>query len=249
MRSASRRGRPALLICLCLALFPLAGCGGGGDGESTSSQASTAQAETAPAPARKEGDRSGEEQGANPQSTKPTRHSPAEPDPPIAAERTPGSKAVAPGVPVTKGGDNSIQAFGEEGEESEAEQATKNLSAYLGARAANDWSGACEATSTQFKEELGKLIEQAKAKENVEKPRGCTDILAALFGKAPLSSLREAARIDRVLSFRTDEDGYAYLIFEARGEVKFIAMANDDGAWKVNVLEPEAFQGIPGEDQ
>jgi hypothetical protein len=153
-------------------------------------------------------------------------------------------------VPVTSGGDNSIQTFGQEGEETQRQQATAELEAYLNARARGDWAGACNAASRQFSEELEKLIEGAKAKPGAEKPEGCAGTLEALYGKTPASSFQEAAQIDRVLSFRVREDGYAYLIYESQGEIKFIAMANDSGAWKVNVPQPASFEGASqGETQ
>jgi hypothetical protein len=151
-------------------------------------------------------------------------------------------------VPVTPKGDNSIQTFGQEGEESGRSQATADLKAYLGARAQGDWAAACEATSEQFRQELAKLIERAKAKPGAEKPEGCARTLEALSGNVSPETLRQAAQVGEVLSFRIREDGYAYLIFEdPQGEAKFIAMANDGGTWKVNAPEPQAFQASQGE--
>jgi hypothetical protein len=244
----ARRSLP-LAVFLC-SLLAIAGCGGGGDSDSESAQGATppsAQAETSQGTATQDLGRTSEKGKGTAEEAPP--RTPTEPNPPIASERTPGSKAVAPGVPVIKGGDNSIQAFGEEGEEGEAEQALSSLRAYLSARIAGDWAGACEATSAQLREELTKLIEQAKTKGDAQKPEGCAETLGLLFGKTPSSTLQEAAQIDRVLSFRVQADGYAYLIFEVEGQVKFIAMAEEAGAWKPNTLEPEAFQGPQGESQ
>jgi hypothetical protein len=253
MSAVSPRARRSLALLALLCLLFLSGCGGG-EGDSTSSEATSAQGQAA---TTSEGNATAQDQGGTEQGggedqsakAKIPSQTPSEPNPPIAGERIPGSKAVAPGVPVTKGGDNSIQAYGTEGEEGEAEQATASLKSYLDARASGDWAGACEAASAQLREELGKLIEQAKAKGDTEKPKGCAEILELLFGKTPQQALQEAARIDRVLSFRTQADGYAYLILEAEGKVKFIAMASEDGTWKPNTLEPEAFKGPQGENQ
>jgi hypothetical protein len=251
MSAVSPRARRSLALLALLCLLCLSGCGGG-EGDSTSAEAGTEQAATtSEGNPTAQGQRGAEQGGGEDQSAKAKTPSqtPTEPNPPIASERTPGSKAVAPGVPVIKGADNSIQAFGTEGEEDEAEQASANLKRYLDARASRDWPAACEAASAQLREELSKLIEQAKAKGDAEKPQGCAETLELFFGKTPQQVLQEAAQIDQVLSFRVQADGYAYLIFEAGDKVKFIAMANEGGTWKPNTLEPEAFKGPQGENQ
>jgi len=231
----------ALLPCLAILLFlAVTGCGGGGDEPGSTAATTAAQTETR----RADQGKRQEAEPAGAQEAKPPRTSPdsAQPNPPIASERTPGSKAVAPGVPTTKGADNSVQAFGAEGQEGEASQAASTLAAYLGARADKDWPAACEEASEELTEELAKMIEQAKAKPDAEKPKGCAETLEALFGKSPAATLEQAAQIEQVLSFRIREDGYAYLIYEApQGAVRFIAMKDDNGTWKVNTLEPASF--------
>jgi len=152
-------------------------------------------------------------------------------------------------VPVTPQGDNSIQTFGTEADESERQEAEANLRSYLQARVEGNWAAACEAASNEFRAGLAKLIEGAKAKPGAEKPEGCSQTLELLFGKTPSSTFQQAAQIDQVLSFRIRDDGYAYLIYESQGEVKFVAMANDGGDWKVNTPEPASFQASQGEAQ
>jgi hypothetical protein len=225
----------------------LGGCGGGGGDTSTTTptEATVSQAPQAQAPkpqAAKPKPAADDESAAK---TTSPHNAPGDPGNP-----TPGAKAPAPGVPVTPEGDNSVQTFGTEGEESQRSQAEADLRTYLTARAQGDWAGACKAASAQFAEELAKLIENAKAKPGTEKPQGCAQTLELLYGKAPGSSLQGAAQLGEVLSFRIREDGYAYLIFEdPEGEVKFIAMANDGGTWKVNTPEPASFQQSQGEAQ
>ena len=162
----------------------------------------------------------------------------------------PGAKSVAPGVPVTKGGDNSIQVFGAEGQTDQRAQAIADLTAYLSAFRAGQWSRACASASKQFSQELATMVAQARVKGNakgkVKKPKGCAATLRLFFGKSSKAARSAATQIGKVLSFRVRGDGYAYLIFKgANGKVMFIAMADDNGAWKVNVLQPEAFQTGP----
>lgn len=223
--------RRSLLALALLALAALAAGCGGGDGTSTSATATAPARQGTTAPKRPS------------EARRPTPSNPAHPSRQSTAEGAPvpGSKAVAPGVPVSKGGDNSIQAFGVEGRESPRAQASAELRAYLGALLAGKWARACAATSPQFKRQLAQLIARARVKGGGEKPRGCAATLAALLGSAPPASLRAASRVGQVLSFRV-RGRYAYLIFKgAGGKAMFIAMANDGGKWKVNVLKPEQF--------
>lgn len=233
----------AFLAALALLAFALGCGGGGGDEESAGLDSTAAQAAQAGSePQKDSGDPSGasqasveeEEEGGEPS------HSP---NPPIATERSPGSKAVAPGVPTAKGGDNSIQAFGTEGEDDEATQALSAFEQYMQARVDGDWTAACAAVSEEYRQQLEMLIERAKVKsEGAQKPQGCPETLELLFGKTPKQALEEAAAVNQVLSLRVREDGYAYLIYEdAKGDVKFIAMASEAGAWRVNTPESAAF--------
>lgn len=76
----------------------------------------------------------------------------------------------------------------------------------------------------------------------------CTDTLRLFFNRARTAQLRRDAQVKALLSFRVDEKNgkqYAYVIFRgAGGKVRFIAMANDDGEWRVNVAEPAEFPGV-----
>jgi hypothetical protein len=150
---------------------------------------------------------------------------------------------VAPGVPTIKGGDNSIQAFGTEGEEDPREEAVSNLLAYLEARLQGEWQRACDLASTEFREQLAQLIAKAKAKGEARKPKGCAEMLELLTPEQAKAALRKRFVVNEVLSFRIEES-YAYLIFKGEeGKVMFIAMSDEDGGWRVNVLEPGGFAG------
>jgi hypothetical protein len=212
-------------LAAALAALALAGCGdGGGEGSTTAATTTEQQSATA-----------GEETpGGGKQTTAGPSGRDSRPSAPV-----PGAKAAAPGVPVDRGGDNSIQTFGAEGEEAARAQAKAELEAYLDARLAGDWPGACASASSEFKGELAKVAAEAPSKVEVE---GCAAIMRLLSADAPTAELRAAAQVGRVLSFRVKGDDYAYLIFKgAKGAVMFVAMANDGGEWKVNTIEPSEF--------
>lgn len=226
-------------VMTLLAGFAL-GCGGGGEESGGTAAAAVAERPAPQGERGQEGEKGhGGEKGTPPRQHKTFPRTPPEPNPPRSTARVPGSKAVAPGVPVTRGGDNSVQAFGNEGQEGEAAQAAATVAAYLRARAARRWPDACAEASKQLEGELAKLIARAEVtNRDAEKPEGCAATLALLFGRSPSSALRRV-EVGKVLSFRVRPDGYAYLIYEDReGAILFIAMAADGGTWKVNVPEP-----------
>lgn len=217
----------ASLVLLSL-LLALPGCGGGGGDSPSTSATSTSTAE--------QGTTTEQPQPSQPKS-KPSSSNPPRQHVPTG-HPTPGAKAVAPGVPTTKGGDNSIQAFGSEGEEDPREEAISNLTVYLEARLAGEWERACALVSAEFRDQLEQLIENAKGKD---KPKGCPGTLALFTPEDAKAELRERSLVSEVLSFRVEGE-YAFLIFKgAEGKAMFIAMAEDDGQWRVNVPEPEAF--------
>ena len=235
-----RAGVPLLAICIGLAL---AACGGGDpehggsttvadDGGATSAPATEVGDSSAAAGAE---DRASAHRG-NGGKGLPTAE--AGSDDTAGAGPEPGTNAVATGVPVQPGGDNSVQVFGAEGAVKEREQAFSTLRAYLQAQAAGEWAKACAQTSEEFKEQLATIV-RVSGKEKKNEPVGCTATLRVFLGSAPRSDMRRSSEVRELLSFRV-EGGYAYVIFKgADGTVRFIAMADDDGKWKVNTTEPK----------
>jgi hypothetical protein len=222
-----------LLIALCVALA-LAGCGGGGGQQSArSATAGEERAETTEAPRPEQRQPSGGGQPKRP-GRQQTR----------AGSPEPGAKAVAPGVPVQPAGDNSIQTFGVEGAVGQREQALATLKTFLSARAAGRWAKVCAATSRQFKRELA-ITAARLPKKKQPKRKGCVAALRFFFHWVPQAELRTWAKVRELLSFRV-RGRYAYIIFrDAEGRVGYIAMRNDDGVWKINTANPEAFP-LPG---
>jgi hypothetical protein len=227
-------------IALALALAP-AGCGGddgeesNGTGTNTSTTAEQGgQGPGASANEAPQGRGKSAEGNERNGSEKIARQDTAVGDP------IPGAQEPAPGVPVTRGGDNSIQVFGVEAEASPRTQAVENLTAYLAAFEAGDWPRACALASEEYSQGLTRLIANARARDGAQKPRGCAATLEALFARANEAALR-SFRVGEVLSFRI-EGAYAYLIYRnVEGKAMFIAMADDDGEWKVNTIQPASF--------
>jgi hypothetical protein len=232
-----RAGAPLLAICIAVGL---GACGGSTAERSEPTTAAeevsvtstaTVKDEHAPSPRAKaeDGARGQEKDSGGPPIEEPGGE---ETD---SAGPDPGTKGVAAGVPVQAGGDNSVQVFGVEGEVGEREQALATLRTYLDARAAGNWARACAETSAEFREQLATVVSTSKGDQ---KPEGCTTTLRVFLGRVPRSTMRGTAEIEGLLSFRVAGD-YAYVIFRgADGTVRFIAMVDENGEWKVNTVEP-----------
>lgn len=138
---------------------------------------------------------------------------------------------------LVKGGDNSIQEYGEEADESELTQAAEALYGYLLARVDEDWARACTYLSQEEVKQLEELGSQSPQLRN----KGCAPVVEALSGGAlPDSTKRELTEVNAA-SLRVDSDG-AFLIYHgARNAGYFSRMVNEGGTWKVAALAPTAF--------
>lgn len=133
----------------------------------------------------------------------------------------------------SKGGDNSIQDFGEEGDESELEHAAEALHGFLVSRAEEDWASAC----AYLDQTVHQQLEQLTARSPRVKGKGCAASLAALTAPLPQAARRESTVVDAG-SLR-HEGEQAFLIYYGTGKkVYAIPMKPEDGVWKVAALAP-----------
>jgi hypothetical protein len=130
-----------------------------------------------------------------------------------------------------KGGDNSIQEFGEESSESELEEAAASLHDFLVARAEKDWPTACSLLAKTVAQQLQQLASRSAQLSGA----GCTKILAALTPPLPAKVQKESTIVDAG-SLRTEGE-QAFLIYRGtEGMVYAIPMKPEAGAWKVGAL-------------
>ena len=240
--------RALLVFGVCVAVV-LGGCGGGDDGASTSSSTAeeTTNATTAPQPSKrstaaKEEAKSNQDskggstaakgkssqQQTNGDSNKLPKPVKA---PAISSAPKTGSKSPAPGVKTVPGGDNSVQEYGVEADESARREASIALATYLNARAAEDWGSACSLLAQRPTEQLEELSGHKAA---------CAEVLAGAGKEA--SSLPGSA-ITEVLSLRGEGEipgNPSYLIFTGPpGKTLFsMPMYLQGGAWKVGLAQP-----------
>lgn len=131
-----------------------------------------------------------------------------------------------------KGGDNSVQEFGEEAEGSELNAAATALHDFLDARAEGNWAAACEYLSKSAKSAFEKLAAQAKE----VKANDCGGILEQLTNPAAKQVMKAEAEQANVGSLRIEGE-HAFVIYKGSdGTVLAMPMANEGGDWKVASL-------------
>jgi len=153
---------------------------------------------------------------------------------PSASEFTPRRHSDAGGGSEqfkVKGGDNSVQEFGEEADTSEFDAAAVVLHDFFDARAEGNWAAACTYMSKSEIESLEKLAAQAKQAD-----RGCAEILGVLTNPAAKGAMKTEAEKANVRSLRTEGE-QAFVLYTAGGRTIYaMPMANEGGDWKVASL-------------
>lgn len=134
------------------------------------------------------------------------------------------------------GGDNSIQDFGSEGDESELEEAAKVTHDFLVARANEDWATAC----SYFSKTMVKQLEQLASQSEQLRDKGCSPILDALTASVPSATRKALTEVDAV-SLRYDDERAFLLYHGAEGIDYFMPLVREDDAWKVSALSSTAF--------
>lgn len=135
------------------------------------------------------------------------------------------------------GGDNSIQDFGDESEESELEEAARVVHDFLVARAGEDWETAC----SYFSASMVKQLEHLASQSEQLKDEGCGAIFNALTTPVPPSARRAMTEVDAVSLRRDGERGF--LLFHGPAGVDyFMPMVQEGGSWKVSSVAPSPFR-------
>ncbi len=236
----------AALTAALLVAALLAACGGSDSDSSNSSEAATTGSSTASGPtasadgnsqdsSRPEAD-GGEDQGQSGNDQSQSHGSGGE---------GAGSKNVAAPLEVsgggseqfrTKGGDNSIQEFGDEGDESELQEVAEIVHSFYVARAEEKWDTACSYLSTGNIEQL----EQLTAQSPEFKGAGCAPILEAFTRPLPAAVQREITSVDAG-SFRHDDE-QGFLVYRGADQTVYaMPLTNEDGTWKVSALSGSAI--------
>lgn len=222
------RGGTRPIISLAATAFVavlLVACGGSGSDGSTSTSASSGEAGTqgngASQKQQKEGTE-GNEKGSH-ETFKSKQHTAAEVSTPLVVS---GGGAEQFRV---KGGDNSIQEFGEESDESELEAAAETVHDFYVARATGSWEEACSYTSASLREQLEQLAKKSSVK-------GCGPFLEAFTSELSASQWREITQIDAGSLRRDGEQGFLIYTGADAKTIYAMPLVEEDGEWKVTAL-------------
>lgn len=226
----SRGGtRPlAALLGTLLAAMLLAACGGSSDpdGETAATQGSAESGASSGPEAEKGGEASGEGTGEEGPDKR------RKPDVATPLKVSGGGSQQF----IVKGGDNSVQEYGDEVGEPELREAAETVHGFFVARAEGSWADACSHLSSALMEQL----EQLAAKS--ERPN-CASFLASFTTRLPPSAWREITTVDAG-SLR-QEGEQAFLIYYGAPDktVYSMPMKFEDGEWKVGALSGSALPG------
>lgn len=131
-----------------------------------------------------------------------------------------------------KGGDNSIQSWGEESDESQLDAAAEAVHGFYVARANEDWAAAC----TYLARSLVKQLEQFAAQAEDAPPPDCATLLEALTRHPLPAAVRRESTIVDAGSLRVGEES-SFLIYRgAERTVYAMPLEDEDGAWKLTLL-------------
>jgi hypothetical protein len=135
-----------------------------------------------------------------------------------------------------EGGDNSIQEYGEEGDESELQEVAEIVHSFYVARAEEKWDEACSYLASSNVQQLEELASQSPELEG----GGCGPVLKAFTRPLPASLQREITSVDAG-SFR-HEDDQGFLIYRGADQTVYaMPLEDEDGTWKVAALSATAL--------
>lgn len=221
-----------MLVALAALLIAvgLAACGGGDSSSSTTTAVDQGQAESklsqetpAQSGAKSDKGKSGSSGGQSASSS------------PSASDFTPKPHSDSGGGSApyrVKGGDNSVQEFGEEAGSSELDAAATALHNFLDARAEGNWAATCEYISKTIIESVEKLAAKAKQIED----KSCGGILEKLTNPGAIPAMKAEAEQANVRSLRTEGEQAFVLYTGPHATIFSMPVKNEGGAWKVASL-------------
>jgi hypothetical protein len=130
-----------------------------------------------------------------------------------------------------KGGDNSIQEYGEESDEAELQEAAEAVHGFYVARAEEDWGKACSYLAESMVSQLEALAGQSPEL----KGKDCAPVLKAFTRPLPASVRRETTVVNAG-SFRHDDERGFLIYYDVEDKAYAIPLEDEDGTWKLTLL-------------
>lgn len=130
-----------------------------------------------------------------------------------------------------KGGDNSIQEYGEESDKSELQAAAKVVHGFYVARSEEDWSRACSYLAKSMVSQLEMLAGQSPEL----KGKGCAPLLKAFTRPLPASVRRELTVVDAGSLRREGERGFL-IYYDNEHKPYAMPLEDESGTWKLTLL-------------
>jgi hypothetical protein len=131
----------------------------------------------------------------------------------------------------TKGGDNSIQEFGAEGDESELREAAEVVHGFYVSRVSEEWDKACSYLAKSNIEQLEQLANQSAKSRGAD----CETVLKAFTRPLPASVKREVTTVDAGSLRHEGEQGFLMYYGAERTEYA-MPLKDEGGTWKVAAL-------------
>lgn len=226
------RGGSKTFVAACVALLlalGLVACGGDSSDSTATKADGQSQASAPSGDASQGGDGSQGDSGGQEEAGSDSSSAPGASD---FVPKQHNDSGGGSGQVKVKGGDNSVQEFGEEGDASELDAAAAVLHNFLDARAEGNWAAACGYMSKDMIESFEKLASQSKEGGDTS----CGALLEKLVNPAAESVMKAEAEKADVRSLRTEGE-QAFVIYTAtKGTILAMPMANEGGEWKVASL-------------
>lgn len=228
----------AVLTAALLAALLLAACGSSGSSSSSStdSTASSTASESAGQGGGSQQKQNSANRGSSQEQQSTATH----------ASKTYTTKEVSVPLKVsgggsaqfrTKGGDNSIQEFGEESGESELQEAAEAVHSFYVRRAEGDWKGACSYLSKAMLEQL----EQLAASSTELKDKRCPPFLAAFTSPLSAAEWRQVTTVDAG-SLRQEGEQAFLIYYGPPGKTVYsMPLKVEGGEFKVGALAGDAI--------
>jgi hypothetical protein len=218
-----------LPIALCAALLAgalLTACGSSSDSSTTTGASSTTEAagEAGGGGGAKPGGKAGSGGGAKPGGKKKDVATPL-------VVSGGGSSQF-----MVKGGDNSVQEFGEEKGEPELREAAETTHDFFVARAEGRWQDACSHLSKGLLQQLEQLAKKSERD-------GCASFLGSFTTKLSPAVWREITTIDAGSLRQQGEQAFLIYYGAPNRTVYSMPMSFEGGEWKVGSLSGDALPG------